>query len=225
MLVFETETLSSYILSNMPEHLTPNSEPVKRFIDWHEAAQAPYGLNAGDVVTGFSNLLDVDVLAHNIGRALHHPNYHGHQMECPTHKAHSTDYVGWLRSHPPSVAIPPKYFLGTFSDIGILMLDDEIVNAHRISVFPKRGFIISAAMRVSGKGIQGRLATECIIGTGVGRNSSGEKHPWLITATYKELRGQSADEITRMILEESYISAHIVTIRGLSRVLQGGLPE
>lgn len=209
----------------MPEQLTSNSELDKRLIDWHEAAQAPYDLKAGNIVTGFQNLLEVDVLAHNIGLALKHPDDRWHQMEYPTHKVCSTEYVGWLRSQPPSTAIPPKHFLGKFSDIDVLILDDEIVNAHRTSVFPKRGFIVSAAMRVSGKGIQGRLATACIIGTGVGRNSSGEKYPWLITATYKKLRGQSADEITRMILEDSNISARIVTIRGLGRVLQGGLPE
>ena len=210
----------------MSEQIIPNNEePDTRFINWHAAAQAPYDLKAGDIVTGFQSLLEVDVLAHNIGLKLRNPDYHWHQMEYPVRKADATKYVSWLNSRAPSIAIPPKRFLGTFSDIGVLMLDDEIVNAHRTSVFPKRGFIVSAAMHVTGKGIQGRLATECIIGTGVARNRRGEQHPWLITAIYKELRGRSADEITRMILEESNVSAHILTIRGLSRVLQGGLPD
>lgn len=83
----------------------------------------------------------------------------------------------------------------------MLVLDDEIINANRTTIFPKRGFIVSAAMHVTGKGIQGRLATQCLIGTGVAHNRFGEPYPWLITAAYKKLSGKSAEDITRMVLQ------------------------
>lgn len=73
----------------MTQESTHNNEPDIRFITWQEAAQSPRSLATGDIVTGFKNLFEVDVLAHNTGLMLLHPERSWHQMELPQ-RQHST---------------------------------------------------------------------------------------------------------------------------------------
>ncbi len=194
-------------------------EEAVQFLDWHEAIKAPQNLAPGDIVIGFKDLTEVDVLAHNIGCAL----LHRRVPEIP--QFYYSKYLGWHgHAKPPSMAVRPEHFYGTLSDIGALILDDEVVNAQHKGLFPARGFIVTAAMHVTGKGIQGRFATQCIISTSVATDASGKKSPGLITARYKKLPGNSSEEAAQRILEDSNIAAHTVVLRGLARVFRGGLP-
>lgn len=193
-------------------------------VSWREAIKNTRTLRPGQVVEGFEDMDEVDIFADNLGRHLQsYRRNHNPDKPLETYLVGSTGkrvINGWLTgSHPPSDAIRPKNFLGTFKNPRVVMLRDGESN-HGL---PTKNFIVFAEMHSSGVGFRGEVAKQCQIGTTVYRNSTPPA-PGLVMAKYSAVKGKTPEAIADKIVSDSSETARKIMVNGLKHVLHGGLP-
>lgn len=190
--------------------------------DWREAAQNIGALEAGDVITGFQKIDDLDLFANNVGRFL---KGHDPDLNPPTEGLTSRgrwSYYGWHASaRRPSDVIAPK--TGQLKNIKLVMLDDQWVDHTDGILTPDliKSFVIASDLYVTGVGIRGKVLKKCTISlSGSGSSYGGGD----TTARYKNLPGHNAEVAAEALLGESQHRSDEVIRNGLRHVFSAGLP-
>ena len=216
-----------------PDSLSPNFDPIaeavgRSEIDWRQAVRSLSALQPGTVITDLQSPEEVDIFAYNIGAYLMRGRRDGVLRETPDTIKRDTKYqVGLIQfrswygsAKPPSVAIRPKHFLGTFKNLQAVMLEDT----YTVPELPEKNFLLSGEMHTSGAGLRGSFAKCCSIQT-LKDGYPGHYTPRLVNTKYTDVLGQSPEAIAEKITIESRQVSRELVIAGLRHVLSGGLPS
>lgn len=204
------------------------SEP--RVFQWQEIMPEVATLKAGDMVQGFERDLDVDRFVTVIGDVLRERRPRTRfdpERDYSLNNSGFRVYDGWhSNSKPPSRAMKPPKFYGKLQNFEVVILQD--IDTPTIDYLDHRTVRIGlfADMFSTGRGVVGKVAKECTVGTTV-----PPEHRWkhtagrLITSRYRNIRElHNAEKVAAELNLQASEMATKVIVNGLRRVYYGGLP-
>jgi hypothetical protein len=207
---------------NRTEHTHPHEGADTKVLDWREAIQDISALTPGNVVNGFNNLEEVDILTDNVGRWVR-----GQALPIfvlPAQYLTSRGrwiYEGWSAgARPPSQILKPR-FAGQLRDIRLLVLDSN--QRSKTISFPGLDVAITADLYSTGRGVLEKAFVYCGIGARALR-SGNTRYPGPTTVYYGKLPLHSMDAISAALLGESTRTATEVARDSLWRVILMGSP-
>ena len=203
--------------------LSPSRGEVEetRLLDWKDVAPRVEDLKAGDIVSGFSNLSELDIFVTHVGDYLCKRPYRedfdpSKHFNLDSKGGHT--YLGWqAKRKPPSEIMKPPRFFGKVKNIMALMLEDV---SQDLSGYQIRGVRLGlfAEMESRGRGLIGRIAKESRVGI-----ISFDVNQY-ITTSYKNLLSNNAEAAAEQLNLEAAQTATKVIMYGLRRIYSGGLP-
>lgn len=201
--------------STSPELQTP-PEPI----DWHDAVEFAGALMPGDVITGFADYYEVDLLAHNLARNLQ-GNPPDLEPDMDLSAGGRLTFVGWRRDAMlPSVAIARSLsrFTGTYDrDIRVVILPTPAV-PDGARALPATSFLISATMDSTGRHDVGALVHQCTVKT-----YTLGKYETPITTIENRTLSSTLAQVERLRSESAFAS-YVVKAANVANAFQGGQP-
>lgn len=205
-------------------------ERVLNVNDLNTSEQSLETLRAGDIVTNFHDVKDLDLffvrMANFIGEKPHVIYEHKWRTEEPKPRltnAGDKNYLGWhTPSTLPSNKMLPKNFYGKIINITVLFVEDF---NHQKSHMDGLNLVITADMVSTGRGKVGAISKLCNLRTVY--PGTGHGNPYLKgcgSATYTNLPNDNAWAAAEFINKEAGLVAHNVVIAGLQYMISAGLP-
>ncbi|HSX44321.1 MAG TPA: hypothetical protein VLE69_03435 [Candidatus Saccharimonadales bacterium] len=196
--------------------------------DWHEAVADISGLRAGDVISGFGDMLEMDIFATAVGDWLASPvSRHYFDPKKDFSLANNGDrvYDGWRdRTRPPSVALKPPKFHGKLVNGIVVMLEDG--SEVQRGAGAQTDMIISADMHSTGRGIIGKSVKLMTLSRpAVPGYPPDSRYGKPISASYKKMPTDSAEKATLWLQREASTSSFLAIQKSLGKTILAGLPE